>query len=115
MNNRTILAAAIALAAYWYLVPGLRAQQDDSPSAFDECRTVTTEDVADKRAPTFTAYRVTSPETVENPSLDLKSNPIAPTYQTVLRREIAQGSQFRRTLPGRGLGLRFFLRYVCRG
>jgi len=94
MNKRTILAAAIALSAYWYLVPELRAQQDDSPSAFDKCRIVTTEDVSDKRAPTFAAYRVTSPETVENPSLDLKSNPTARTYRTVLRREIAQGPNF---------------------
>jgi hypothetical protein len=94
MNNRTILAAAIALAAFWCLVPEIRAQQDDSPSAFDKCRTVTTKDVTDKRAPTFAAYRVTSPGSVENPSLDLKSNPIAPMYQTVLRQETAQGPNF---------------------
>jgi hypothetical protein len=94
MSNRTILAAAIALAACWCLVPEIRAQQDDSPSAFDKCRTVTTEDVTDKRAPTFAAYRVTSPETVGNPNLDLKSNPIAATYRTVLRQETAQGPNF---------------------
>jgi len=94
MNNRTILAAAIALAAYWCWVPEIRTQQDDSPPAFDKCRTVTTEDVTDKRAPTFAAYRVTSPETVENPNLDLTSNPTARTYPTSLRREMAQGPNF---------------------
>jgi hypothetical protein len=94
MYNRTILAAAIALAAYCCSVPELRAQQNDSASAFDKCRAVTPEDVTDKRAPSFAAYRVTSPETVENPSLNLKSNPIAPTYRTVLRQETAQGPNF---------------------
>jgi hypothetical protein len=94
MNNRTVFAAAIALVAYWCLVPELRAQQGDSSSAFDKCRTVTTEDIIDKRAPTFAAYHVKSPETVENPSLDLNSNPTARTYRTVLRREIAQGPNF---------------------
>jgi len=94
MNNRTILAAAIALASYCCLVPELRAQQDDSPSAFDRCRIVTTEDVTDKRAPTFAAYRVTSPAKVENPKLDFNSNPIARRYRTVLRQEIARGANF---------------------
>jgi hypothetical protein len=94
MYNRTIFAAAIALAAYCCSVPELRAQQDDSPSAFDKCRTVTTVDVTDKRAPTFAAHRVTSPETVENPTLDIKRNPIAQTYRTILRQETAKGPNF---------------------
>jgi hypothetical protein len=94
MKNRTILAVAIVLGAYWCLVPKIRAQQNDSPSAFDKCRTVTTEDVTDKRAPTFAAYRVASPETVENPKLDFNSNPIARTYRTILREEIARGPNF---------------------
>ena len=70
MSNRTILAAAIALAACWCLVPEIRAQQDDSPSAFDKCRIVTTKDLADTRLPAFAAYPVSSPETVETPKLD---------------------------------------------
>ncbi len=88
------MVIAIAMTVYWCLVPELRAQQDDFPSAFDKCRTVTTEDLVDKRAPTFATYRVTSPETVENPNLDLKSNPTARMYRTVLRREIAKGPNF---------------------
>jgi hypothetical protein len=94
MNSRTILAPAIAFAAYLCVVPGLQAQRDDSPSAFDKCRIVTTEDLVDKEAPAFAAYRVASPETVENPNLDLKSSPTARMYRTVLRREIARGPNF---------------------
>jgi len=94
MNNRTILVPAIAFAAYFCVVPGLQAQRDDSPSAFDKCRIVTTEDLVDKEAPVFAAYRVASPETVENPNLDLKSSPTARMYRTVLRREIARGPNF---------------------
>jgi hypothetical protein len=94
MNSRTILTAAIALAACWCLVPELRAQQDDSPSAYDKCRIVTTEDLSDNRAPMFAAYRVMSPEIVENPKLDVNSNAIAKRYRTVLRLEIARGPNF---------------------
>ena len=94
MSNRTILAAAIALAACWCLVPEIRAQQDDSPSAFDKCRIVTTKDLADTRLPAFAAYPVSSPETVETPKLDLSSNPIARMYRTLLRREIERGPNF---------------------
>jgi hypothetical protein len=94
MNNHTILTTAIALVACCGLVPRLRTQQDDFPSAFDKCRIVTSEDLIDKRAPTFAAYRVPSPETVENPSLDLKSSPTARMYRTVLRQEIEQGPNF---------------------
>src|ERR1700675_1351791 len=94
MDKHRIFAIALAIATSWHLVPEVRAQQDDFPSAFDKCRTVTTEDIIDKRAPTFDAYRATSPETVENPRLDLKSSPTARMYRTVLRREIAKGPNF---------------------
>ena len=94
MNNRTILATAIAFAAYFCVVPGFQAQRDDSPSAFDKCRIVTTEDLVDRGAPAFAAYRVASPETVENSNLDPKSNPTPRMYRTVLRREIALGPNF---------------------
>jgi hypothetical protein len=94
MKKLTILGSAIAFMACCWLVPGLQAQQDGPHSPFNKCRSVATEDVVDGRAPTFAAYRVTSAKTVENSSLDLKSNPIARTYRTVLRREIAQGPNF---------------------
>jgi hypothetical protein len=79
-----------AIVKSWEHLP----QHDDVPSAFDKCRMVTTEDVIDKRAPAFATYRVMSPETVENPSLDLKSNHTARMYRTVLRSEIAKGPNF---------------------
>jgi hypothetical protein len=79
-----------AIVKSWRHLP----QHDDSPSAFDKCRMVTTEDVIDKGAPTFATYRVTSPETVENPNLNLNSNPTARMYRTVLRSEIAKGPNF---------------------
>jgi hypothetical protein len=94
VNNRTILAAAIAFAAYWCLVPELRAQRDDSLSAFEKCRIVTAADLGDKGAPTFASYRVAVPQTLDSPKLDLKSNPTARTYRTVLRRDVAQGPNF---------------------
>jgi len=79
-----------AIVKSWQYSP----QQDDLASSFDKCRTVTTEDIADKRAPTFAAYRVPSPETIESPRLDLQSNPSARMYRTVLRQEISQGPNF---------------------
>jgi hypothetical protein len=79
-----------AIVKSWKHLP----QHDDLPSAFDKCRIVTSADLADKRAPTFASYRVTVPQVSDNPKLDLKSNPTARMYRTVLRREIAQGPNF---------------------
>ena len=94
MNKHRIVAAAIAFATSCCGVSVLRAQQDDGPSAYDKCRLVTSADLADKKAPTFAAYRVRSLETVENPRLDFKSNPIARMYRTLLRQEVALGPNF---------------------
>jgi hypothetical protein len=94
VNRHRILAAAIAFGSPWCLLSALRAHQDDSPSAYDKCRTVTSVDLADEKAPTFVAYPVSSTETVENPKLDLKSNAIARMYRTVLRQEISLGPNF---------------------
>jgi hypothetical protein len=71
-----------------------RGQQDDSRSAFDKCRMVTAVDLADHKAPSFAAYRVSSQGTLASPKLDLKSNPVARKYRTVLREEISQGPNF---------------------
>lgn len=94
MNKYRIVAAAIAFATSWCSVSALRAQQDDFPSAYDKCRVVTSGDLADKRAPTFAAHRAKSPETVENPKLDLKSNPTARMYRTLLRQEVTLNPNF---------------------
>lgn len=83
-----------ALLAILYASGSLRPQQEDVPSAFDKCRFVTSADLTDMQAPTFDAYRVTSRKTVENPKLDLSSNPTARMYRTVLRHEISLGPNF---------------------
>jgi hypothetical protein len=85
------VAALLALLCASALSQG---QQEDGPSAFDRCRLVTRADLTDKQAPTFAAYHVSSADTVQNPKLDLASNPIARMYRTVLRQEVAQGPNF---------------------
>ncbi|MDE3168973.1 MAG: hypothetical protein KGL75_02425, partial [Acidobacteriota bacterium] len=73
----------------------LRAkQQTDAPSAFEQCRTVTAEDLADKNAPNFGSYSAAIPATSRPDRLDLESNPVARTYRTVLRTQAAQGPNF---------------------
>jgi len=58
-----------------------------------DCWYITASDLADVKAPTFDTYRVIQ-ETVENPKLDLASNPVARKYRTVLRLEIAKGPNY---------------------
>ena len=72
----------------------LQGRQDDSLSAFEKCRIVTTGDLTDKQVPSFATYQVSSAETRESATLDLKSNPIARTYRTVLKGEMAEGPNF---------------------
>jgi hypothetical protein len=72
----------------------LQAQRNDAPSAFDNCRIVTTADLADKDAPTFASYRVAVPQAFDTPKLDLESNTTARMYRTVLRDEVARGPNF---------------------
>lgn len=66
----------------------------NSPSAYDECRLVTSSDLTDRKAPSFAAYRVPAPRMAENPRLDLKSNPTARMYRTLLRQEVSKGPNF---------------------
>lgn len=94
MNKYKIVAAAIVFASAWCSVPVLQAQQDDSLSTYEKCRLVTAADLKDKKAPKFSAYRANSSETVEKPKLDLKSNPTARMYRTVLRHEVVLGPNF---------------------
>ena len=79
----------LVLAMSGRLVP-----QQDASTAFDECRTVTAFDLADRKAPTFGAYRVAVPKTLDAPKLDLKSSRTARRYRTLLRQEISQGPNF---------------------
>jgi hypothetical protein len=51
-------------------------------------------DLIDKDAPHFTDYHISISPVQGSPQLNLKSNPIAKTYRTVLRQEMAQGPNF---------------------
>jgi hypothetical protein len=66
----------------------------DAPSAFEKCRIVTSDDLIDKKAPGFAAYRVPVPLATRGAKLDLVSNPTAKMYRTVLRQEMARGPNF---------------------
>jgi hypothetical protein len=55
---------------------------------------VAASDLADRNAPTFAAYPASVPKVFNKPKLDLKSNPTARMYQTLLRQEISQGPNF---------------------
>lgn len=69
-------------------------QQRDVPSPFEQCRLVTSVDLKDAKAPSFAAYRVVVAKSRANVQLDLRSNPVAREYRTVLRQELAQGPNF---------------------
>jgi hypothetical protein len=51
-------------------------------------------DLADSSAPHFEQYSTTIPASVGRTKLDLKSDPIARTYRTVIRREMSRGANF---------------------
>jgi hypothetical protein len=72
----------------------LLPSQQDAPSAFDQCRIVTSSDLADRKAPRFAAYHVPVAQITERPKLDLKSNPTARSYRTLLRSEMSKGPNF---------------------
>jgi hypothetical protein len=75
-------------------VLSLPHSRQDSPSAFDKCRIVTSSDLADSKAPSFSAYRVPVPQVAESPKLDLTSSPTARRYRTLLREEVSKGPNF---------------------
>jgi hypothetical protein len=66
----------------------------DAPSAFDKCRTVTSSDLTDGKAPSFAVYRVPLPQVPGTPKLDLKSSLTARMYRTLLRQEVSKGPNF---------------------
>ena len=65
-------------------------QQVQDPS---ECRLIRASDLFDAQAPTFDAYPVIR-ENIDNPRLDLNSNPIGRRYRTVLRLAVPEGPNF---------------------
>src|SRR5882762_1750260 len=68
--------------------------QKDGLTPAEECRFVTARDLSDPKAPSFGNYPAKPQDVVSNPKLDLTSNPIAKTYRTVLRQEIAKGPNY---------------------
>src|SRR5437879_6054758 len=84
----------LVLVVLFFAALGQSRSEQDAPSAFDECRLVKPSDLIDKDAPRFTDFHVSISPVRASPQLDLKSNPIAKTYRTVLRQEIAQEPNF---------------------
>jgi hypothetical protein len=68
--------------------------QKDGPTLAEECRFITAADLADSKAPVFADYPTPAGGTISVAKLDLTSNPIAKTYRTVLRREMAEGANY---------------------
>jgi hypothetical protein len=69
------------------------AQQDESTS-LEKCRSVLAADLTDAKAPAFGAYSATTPEAFQTAALDLKSNPIARAYRTILREQMSEKPNF---------------------
>jgi hypothetical protein len=68
--------------------------QNDAPAPSEDCRFIKAADLSDAKAPTFGGYPTRTHEEISTASLDLESNPIAKTYRTVLRREMAEGPNY---------------------
>ncbi len=68
--------------------------QKDGPTLSEECRLITAADLADSKAPAFADYPTSPGGTISAVKLDLTSNPVAKTYRTVLRREMAEGPNY---------------------
>ncbi|MGA7795926.1 MAG: hypothetical protein WCA19_23075 [Candidatus Acidiferrales bacterium] len=76
------------------LLPTALFGQENSPTAAEKCRFVTPADLSDARAPSFGSYPARPQEVPSSIKLDLRSNPIAKKYRTVLRQEIAKGPNY---------------------
>jgi hypothetical protein len=70
------------------------AAQNDEPNPLEKCRIITAADLSDVKAPTFGEYPTKTQETFQTASFDLKSNPVASTYRTILREQIAEGPNY---------------------
>jgi hypothetical protein len=68
--------------------------QKSEPTPPEDCDFISTADLSDAKAPKFTDFPTTSVKVASTAGLDLNSNPIARTYQTVLRQEMAEGPNF---------------------
>jgi hypothetical protein len=77
-----------------FLTPTAVFGQEEGLTPTEKCRLITAADLSDAKAPGFGKYTTTTQEVVSTPRLDLKSNPIAKTYRTVLRQEQAEGPNY---------------------
>jgi hypothetical protein len=89
MNSKMNLVALLCV-----LPTPMTASAQVPPASFEECDFVTTADLSDPKAPTFAQHPVPTQKAVSAARLDLKSNPIAKTYRTVLRREMTEGPNY---------------------
>jgi len=85
--NWIALLCAPLLAAVSYC-----RQEDLSPA--QKCRYITAADLADPKAPAFQTYPAKKEQINTIPRLDLTSNPIARTFRTVLRNQMAEGPNY---------------------
>jgi hypothetical protein len=76
------------------LVSAAAFGQKDGLTPAEECRFITAADLSDPKAPSFDNYATKTQEVIPNRKLDLASNPVAKTYRTVLRQEIAKGPNY---------------------
>src|ERR1700726_5007362 len=68
--------------------------QKDEPTSLEKCRSILTADLTDAKAPAFGAYSTATPEAFHTAALDLKSNPIAFKYRTILRKQMSEKPNF---------------------
>jgi len=73
-------------------LPTFAQPNHQSPS--DTCRLITAADLSDSKAPTFEFLPSAREGEFPYAKLDLSSNPIAKTYRTVLRQELAKGPNY---------------------
>jgi hypothetical protein len=76
------------------VIPTFAFGQKNKPSPAEKCHFVTDADLSDAKAPAFGEYPTAAEKVAPARKLNLKSNPIATTYRTVLRREMAEGPNY---------------------
>ena len=68
--------------------------QEEALTSLEKCRSILSADLRDPKAPAFDAYSATRSEQFQTATLDLKSNPIANRYRTILREQMTEKPNF---------------------
>ena len=76
------------------MAPNVALAQSDRPTPSAECRMITAADLGDSKAPAFTDHPANTEVPESSAKLDLARSPIARTYRTVLRLEVAKGPNY---------------------